>query len=59
MMDENDKLWQMEHYCPYPNIRTRFTVIASTFEEAVQKGDEAINKLYRTATYDITNHNKK
>ena len=47
------KQWQMEYYCPYPHINIRFTISAETFEEAIQKGNAAVNSLRRTATYEI------
>jgi len=51
-MTEN-KLWHMEYYNSYPNVRVEFTIIAPTFEDAIEKGNEAIKSLKRTATYEI------
>lgn len=48
------RTWQMEYYCGFPNIRIRFTVDAETFEEAIQKGEDAISHMRRTATYSLS-----
>jgi hypothetical protein len=47
------KTWQMEYKNGYPWASIRFTVLAENFAEAVRKGNEVIDSLKRTATYEI------
>lgn len=54
-----DKLWQMEYYCGFPNIRIQFVVRAPTFEDAIHKGDKAISSLRRVGTYTTTFENAR
>lgn len=43
--------WQMEYYCPYPNIRINFIVMATDGDEALSIGNDAIRRLRMTGCY--------
>ena len=54
-----DKLWQLEYYCGFPNIRFNFVVRAPTLEDAISKGDKAVSSLRRIGVYTTTFENAR
>lgn len=49
--DSLPKAWHMEYRNSFPHATVTFTVVAVTFEEAIQKGDKVIFGLQRTGTW--------
>lgn len=45
------RVWQMEYY--NGDQRVRFTLLAKTFNSAIEKGDLQMKGFRRTATYEI------